>query len=65
MAFNYHRRHQMKHLAEQSAAAASAGDAEGSPGSSGTQNVNHCEEWNPNQIVYNKVSYWNQIIPLL
>lgn len=49
MAYSYTRRH-LKALAEASNSAAGVGD--------GSQHVssNHCEDWNPNQIVYNKVS---------
>jgi hypothetical protein len=53
MAYNYHRRH-MKALAEASNSATySDADSTSNPGNVSTSN--HCEEWNPNQIVYNKV----------
>ena len=51
MAYNYHRRHQ-KAMAE---AAASNSDPESGSSQANTSTSNHCEEWNPNQIVYNKV----------
>lgn len=49
MAYSYTRRH-IKALAEASNSAANDGD------SSQHVSSNHCEDWNPNQIVYNKVS---------
>ncbi|CAG2112203.1 unnamed protein product, partial [Medioppia subpectinata] len=52
MAYNYHRRH-MKALQEASNSA-SYSDADSSSSQTNVS-TNHCEEWNPNQIVYNKM----------
>ncbi|CAG2164641.1 unnamed protein product [Oppiella nova] len=53
MAYNYHRRH-MKAMAEASNSA-SYSDADSSSSQTNVSTSNHCEEWNPNQIVYNKM----------
>ena len=50
MAYSYTRRH-IKALAEASNSAGNDGD------SSQHVSSNHCEDWNPNQIVYNKVRF--------
>lgn len=52
MAYNYHRRH-MKAVAEANTASTSDSDVGSAPSNASTSN--HYEEWNPNQIVYNKV----------
>ncbi|XP_046918006.1 regulator of G-protein signaling 7-like isoform X2 [Dermatophagoides farinae] len=49
MAYSHTRRH-LKALSEASNSAGNNGD-----GSSQNDSTNHCENWNPNQIVYNKM----------
>lgn len=55
MAYSYTRRH-LKALSEASNSGGNNGDGGGGGGSSQqNDSINHCENWNPNQIVYNKV----------
>lgn len=56
MAYSYTRRH-VKAIAE-------ASNSAGNVSNDGSQHVssNHYENWNPNQIVYNKVSPFSVVI---
>jgi hypothetical protein len=53
MAYHYHRRH--KKALEEASNSASYSDADSASSPGNVSTSNHCEEWNPNQIVYNKV----------